>query len=167
MGSSLRDQQFAEFYAAEASGLARLALFLTGDREKAADLAQEALLRTYRHWNRITYEHRAYARKILINFHRNTLRRLAVEARHRHRFLVEDEPSRTGRVDDAIEVARVLRTLPPARRAVIVLRFYEDMSEAEIAHILDRPISTVKSDIHRALKKLRTLLADEPIKEPT
>lgn len=64
----------------------------------------------------------------------------------------------TGRVEDWLLVSGALMHLGPVHRAVVVLRFYEDMAEADIARTLDRPLGTVKSDLHRALKKLRPLL---------
>jgi RNA polymerase sigma-70 factor (ECF subfamily) len=63
-------------------------------------------------------------------------------------------------VEDALRLADALKTLPPIRKAAIVLRYYEDLPEAEIAQILDRPLNTVKSDIRRALQALRPLLQE-------
>ena len=54
--------------------------------------------------------------------------------------------------------------MPVTRRAVVVLRFYEDMSEQQISDLLDRPVGTVKSDLHRGLKKMRELLEEQPVK---
>jgi RNA polymerase sigma factor (sigma-70 family) len=64
-------------------------------------------------------------------------------------------------VEDWLLVSDALRQLPPMRRAAIVLRFYEDMTDAQIAATLDRPIGTVKSDIHRGLASLRKYLEAE------
>ncbi len=165
MKASTRDEQFRSFYAAEADNLNRLAVLLTGDHHRGADLAQEALLRAYRAWGRIRDEDPGpYVRRILVNLVRNEHRRRLVELRH------PTHPQPPGadhgpRVDEALRVAEVLRALPPVRRAVVILRFYEDLPEAEIARILDRPLGTVKSDLHRALARLRPLL-DDGIKEP-
>ena len=65
-----------------------------------------------------------------------------------------------GRVDEALRVATALSVLSPIRRAVVLLRFYEDMPEAEIARLLDRPLNTIKSDLRRALERLRPVLDD-------
>jgi RNA polymerase sigma factor (sigma-70 family) len=67
----------------------------------------------------------------------------------------------TARVDESSRLTTALKELSPMRRAVVVLRFYEDMTEAEIARVLDRPLGTVKSDLHRALKLLRPLLESD------
>ncbi|MGH2755869.1 MAG: RNA polymerase sigma factor [Actinomycetota bacterium] len=64
------------------------------------------------------------------------------------------------RLGDRLQVIDALEHLSPIRRATVLLRFYEDMSEQEIARVLDRPLGTVKSDIHRALRQLRPLLED-------
>ena len=164
MGLRERDAEFKGFYRAEAERLRRLALFLTGDRDQAADLAQEALLRTYQSWYRIERDDPGpYARRTLVNLHRNSIRRRIVERRHlrtiREPHEVVDAP-----IEEAQRIGRALRALSPIRRATVVLRFYEDMTEADIARVLDRPLGTVKSDLHRALKTLRPLLED--VKEP-
>jgi RNA polymerase sigma-70 factor (sigma-E family) len=164
MDTSSRDREFHAFFSVEGESLRRLGVWLTGDAEKGADLAQEALARTYRHWGRIKSEDPGpYARRTLVNLVRSAHRRSVIERRYqesqvKERAIVE---SSSGRVDEFLRVSRALKTLPPIRRAAIVLRFYEDMSEAEIARILDRPVGTVKSDIHRGLAKLRPLL-EEP-----
>lgn len=161
MRSAERDREFRAFYFAEAGHLKRLALLLTGDPLQAEDLAQEALLRAYRAWGRIRGEHPGpYVRRTLVNLHRNSLRRLMVARRHPARP-PEPEPSRDAHVHDALQVAEALRVLSPIRRATVILRFYEDLPEAEIARLLDRPLGTVKSDLHRALKQLRPLVEDQ------
>lgn len=155
-----RDEHFGAFFLAESERLRRLGVWLTGDPERAADLAQEALARTYRHWRRIREQDPGpYARQILVNLVRSQHRRNVLAKRHEQRLddLVAGEATR---VDEWMRVTEALKTLPPMRRAAVVLRFYEDMSEADIARALDRPLGTVKSDIHRALAKLRPLLEE-------
>ncbi|HZA40278.1 MAG TPA: SigE family RNA polymerase sigma factor [Actinomycetota bacterium] len=166
MRTESRDAEFRSFYLAQAGQIRQLALFLTGDVGAADELSQEALLRAYRHWHRIRKDDPApYVRRIVVNLHRNRIRRAIVERRHQP---VPTEPSRerTPEVDQALRVAHALRRLSPIRKATIALRFYEDLSEAEIARVLDRPIGTVKSDIHRALRQLRPLLEDD-VRETT
>jgi RNA polymerase sigma-70 factor (sigma-E family) len=153
--TSARDDAFREFFAAEAEPLRRFATFLTGDAHQAADLAQEALVRTYRHWNRIRGDEAApYARRILVNLVRSEHRKVLVRRKHDR---ATDHPtiSHSERVDEWLRISKALEVLPPMRRAAVVLRFYEDMSEAEIARTLDRPAGTIKSDIHRGLARLR------------
>jgi RNA polymerase sigma-70 factor (sigma-E family) len=155
-----RDEEFRTFFLVQNENLRRLGLFLTGDPHRAADLAQEALARTYRHWRRIRNEDPGpYARRILVNLVRSQHRRTLLDRRH-EQMAASVTAGATARVDEWLRVTEALKTLPPIRRATVVLRFYEDMTEAEIARTLDRPIGTVKSDIHRALKKLRPLLED-------
>lgn len=155
-----RDEQFGAFFLAESERLRRLGVFLTGDPERAADLAQEALARTYRHWRRIREQDPGpYARRILVNLVRSQHRRSLLERRHEQKP-ADVHPGEATRVDDWLRVTEALMALTPIRRATVVLRFYEDMSEADIARALERPLGTVKSDIHRALAKLRPLLEE-------
>jgi RNA polymerase sigma-70 factor (sigma-E family) len=156
--SKERDERFAAFFDAESEKLRRLGIFLTGDPEEAAELAQEALARTYRHWWRVREEDPGpYARRILVNLVRSRHRRALLERRHLQRVR-DSVPSEAWKVDEWLRVADALAQLTPVRRAVVVLRFYEDMSQEDIARTLDRPLGTVKSDMHRALAQLRPLL---------
>jgi RNA polymerase sigma-70 factor (sigma-E family) len=160
MRTQTRDAQFRAFYFAESGRLRRLALFLTGNQHEAEDLSQEALLRTYRAWGRIRgAEAGPYCRRTLVNLHRNSLRRKIVERKH-----PPEPPPDASRSDpqivEALRVADALKSLSPVRRATVVLRFYEDLPEAEIARVLDRPLGTVKSDLHRALRQMRPLFED-------
>lgn len=158
--SQERREQFGAFFVAESERLRRLGLLLTGDPERAADLAQEALALTYRHWRRIREQDPGpYARRILVNLVRSQHRRTMLERRHEQKP-ADPVTGEATRVDEWLRVTDALKTLPPVRRATIVLRFYEDMSEADIARALERPLGTVKSDIHRALAKLRPLLEE-------
>lgn len=160
---SERDEQFRSFFVTEAERLRRLAVFLTGDPEVGADMAQETLARLYRHWRRIRDEDPGpYARRILVNLVRSSHRKGLVERRFR-----ESQPlpegfvnSSSGRVDEFLHISSALQALSPMGRATIVLRFYDDMSLDDISRALDRPLGTVKSDIHRGLAKLRPLLEE-------
>lgn len=69
-----------------------------------------------------------------------------------------DQPAADVGIEDSLQILDALRALPPARRATVILRFYEDLSDHEIARVLDRPLGTVKSDIHRAVNQLRSLM---------
>lgn len=160
MRTARRDEEFRSFYLVEAPRLRRLALYLTADPERSADLAQDALLKAYRAWGRIRDEDPGpYVRKILVNLVRNQHRRSLLERRKQGTPVIE-VAGHEERVHDALSVAAALSELSPIRRAAILLRFYEDMPEAEIARTLDRPLNTVKSDIRRALEKLRPLLQE-------
>jgi RNA polymerase sigma-70 factor (sigma-E family) len=156
-----RDAEFKDFYLAEAPRLLRLAIMLTGDPEKAADLSQEALIKVYTKWHRIRNESPGpYARTILVNLCRSAYRRKMLEIRKApaHSGYIPDQSTH---VDDALRVATALSALSPIRRAVVLLRFYEDMPEQQIASVLDRPINTIKSDLRRALETLRPMFGDD------
>lgn len=152
---------FEGFFEAESESLRRFAFFLTGDREVAADLTQDALARVYRHWGRIhNADPSPYARKTVVNLWRNAWRRRLHE---RRRSVAGRQVSdgHAGRIAEALRVADALRVLPPVQRAAVVLRYYEDRPVAEIGRILGRPEGTVKSDLHRALARLRPVLEEE------
>jgi RNA polymerase sigma-70 factor (sigma-E family) len=155
------DAAFKAFYFREQPRLKQVALLLTGDPEGAADLTQEALLKVYRSWRRIRSDDPGpYARRTLVNLFRNEQRSLSVR-RRRAPTAPEEVPAPDAGVAEALRVAEALSVLSPVRRATIVLRFYDDMAEAEIARLLDRPEGTVRSDIHRSLKQLREVLTEE------
>ena len=168
-----REQRFRDFFEVESEPLRRLALFLTGDRDEAADLAQEAFARVFRSWKRIeSQDPGPYLRRTLVNLVRSAHRRKILRIRERAAVSETVSVGHAHRVEEWVRLATALKTLPPIKRAVVVLRFYEDLPEAEIARILDRPLGTVKSDLHRALAKLRPLLEEEdpagaPIGEAT
>lgn len=160
MRLSNRDDEFRAFYFAQSPRLKGIALLMTGDRERAEELAQEALLRAYRAWPRIRREDPGpYVRTALVNLCRNEYRRRLLERKR-----AAEEPRTTSGHDatvaEAMRIADALRALPPIRKAVVVLRYYEDLPEAEIARILDRPLNTIKSDIRRSLETLRPLLKE-------
>ena len=162
-----RDEEFAEFVAARYRALVRTGLLLTGDRGHAEDLAQSALIRTYLAWPRLHEPANAesYARRVLT--------RLAFRAgqrRWRGEIAAErlPEPSvappaeaATGAL--AVDVRRALAALPDGQRAVLVLRYFDDQTEAETARLLGISPGTVKSRTARGLAALRQsgLLAPE------
>ncbi|HEX2416817.1 MAG TPA: SigE family RNA polymerase sigma factor [Micromonosporaceae bacterium] len=154
--SRATDDGFAQFMHGNAQRLCRVAYLLTGDASRAEDLAQEALARTYGAWHRVrTDDAYWYARRVLVNLHTDWWRR-----RWRERS-VPQVPDAAGKGDptdttvnrDALKQA--LRALTPRERAVVVLRFYLDLSEAQVAQELRISTGTVKSTTSRALRKLR------------
>ncbi len=151
--------EFREFFAAEYGRLRGLGYLLTGDWAEAEELAQDALVRTYHAWGRVRRHDRpgAYARKVLVNRHRSLLRRAGVEARHLLASRAEDrhEPDFGG---DDLVLWQALQRLPARQRAAIVLRYYLDLPEAEVARLLGVPPGTVKSWTHRGLARLRDRL---------
>ncbi|HEY7876560.1 MAG TPA: SigE family RNA polymerase sigma factor [Actinomycetota bacterium] len=162
MSSRDRNTAFTAFFEAEGKRLQRFASFMCGDPDLAADLTQEALLRTYGAWRSIRgAEPGPFARRIVVNALRDKQRRDRVRRLRPIASLPEVDPADPSASLDWLVVAALLRTLPAIRRAVVILRFYEDMTEQQIADALDRPLGTVKSDLHRALAALRPLLQAE------
>lgn len=153
-----RDAEFREFMLGRWPTLVRLAYGLTADRGHAEDLAQATLARVYAAWGRVrrAEDPDAYVRKILINLDNR---------RHRKRRVVERpadglrEPAvadATGQVDQRSDLLAALRDLPPRQRAVVVLRYWDGMTEAQTAAVLGCSVGNVKSQASRALAKLRT-----------
>jgi RNA polymerase sigma-70 factor (sigma-E family) len=153
------DPDFLEFFAAEFWPLRRVGFLLTGDWDQAEELAQDAMARTYAVWPRVRGYDRpaAYARKVLLNRHRSLLRRAVVEARHLVASRPEDRQQPDFGGDDQV-LWQALQRLPSRQRAAIVLRYYLDLPEAEVARLLKVPPGTVKSWIHRGLARLRDRL---------
>jgi RNA polymerase sigma-70 factor (sigma-E family) len=153
------NREFLDFFADEFWSLRRIGFLLTGDWGEAEELAQEAMARTFAAWPRVRGYDRpaAFARKVLLNRHRSLLRRTVVEARHllASRPQERHEPDFSG--DDLI-LWQALRRLPARQRTAIVLRYYLDLSEAEVARQLGVPAGTVKSLVHRGLHRLRDRL---------
>jgi RNA polymerase sigma-70 factor (sigma-E family) len=148
--------EFREFFASQYARLCWLGLLLTGDRAEAEELAQEALARTWWRWA----VHRpddpaAYVRKVLLNRRRSLLRRADVEARFLARTRAEPVPPPG---EDATVLWQAVQSLPPRQRAVLVLRFHEDLTAVEVARLLGLPLGTVKSLAHRGLARLRDRL---------
>jgi RNA polymerase sigma-70 factor (sigma-E family) len=156
------DPDFLEFFAAEFWPLRRVGFLLTGSWDQAEELAQEAMARTYAVWPRVRRYQRpaAYARKVLVNRHRSVLRRAVVEARH----LVTSPPQDRHEPDfggDDLVLWQALQQLSSRQRAGVVLRYYLDLPEAEVARLLGVPLGTVKSLVHRGLARLRDQLGPE------
>jgi RNA polymerase sigma-70 factor (sigma-E family) len=161
------EDHFAAFVAANSATLFRTAYLMTGDYQRAEDVLQTTLVRVYQRWPRVEAMERpvAYTRKVLVNQATSWWRR---RSSHELPVLLRDERSWDGRVDDVAEHERVwaaVLSLPPRQRAVTVLKFYEDLSEAEIAAALDMAPGTVKSHGHAAARRLAVLLA-EPTTTP-
>jgi RNA polymerase sigma-70 factor (sigma-E family) len=164
-----QDRAFCDFVAARSRALMRTAYLLTGDHHQAEDLLQTSLTKTYLAWGRIRDEGavEAYVRQTMVTTHTSWWRR-------RWRGETPTAVLPDGAYDDGLagsdERARLwahLRGLPARQRAVVVLRFYEDLSEAEIARLLSCSPGTVKSQAHRALSTLRQRLGEENDRELT
>lgn len=129
--------------------LLRLAFLLTGSRETAEDLVQSAFASAQPRWHRID-DQPAYLRRSVVNLAKDGQRR-----EFRRRRLLRPEPEPVTAIPELDETWALVRRLPVAQRAVVVLHYYEDLALVEISHLLDRPASTVRSDLRRALDRLR------------
>ena len=156
MRSKKLDDAFSAFFAVEEQRLQRFAAFMCGDRDQATDLAQEAFTRTYAAWAR-TRDPSAFARRVVVNSVRDQRRKVLVRRLRAAPSSPSVSDSPESETLDRMNVSEMLQTLPASRRAVVILRFYEDMTEPQIAELLGRPLGTVKSDLHRALESLRPL----------
>jgi RNA polymerase sigma-70 factor (sigma-E family) len=157
----LAEREFREYVAARQGALFRIAFLLTGHREDAEDLLQTALAKLALHWSGLAKRDSAdaYVRKILYHQQVSWWR-----SRGRRREYSTAGPPEVGTVGDlatesAVRVSldQVLAQLTRRQRAVIVLRYYEDLPEAEVAEILSCSVGTIRSQVHRSLTRLRGL----------
>lgn len=153
---------FSAYVAARRKALLRTAYLLTGDHHTAEDLVQNALARVYSRWHGIR-DHGAidaYVRRTLFNEHLGLWRRAWRRFEHSTDQVPEQAPAQP--VVDSTDVDEQLwnaiQSLAPRQRAVVVLRYYETLSEAEIAAVLGCSPGTVKSTSSRAMTKLREYL---------
>ena len=152
---------FDEYARGDATALLRLAVLLTGDRDDADDLVQECLARVLSAWRRRPPDDpHGYARRALVNLARDRWRR------HRRSPVVVplrgDEGAAVTPHAALVErqaMLGALAQLPPRQRAVLVLRFYEGLTEPRIAELLDCSVSSVKTHAARGLDRLRPLVA--------
>jgi len=155
---------FEAFVAARSTPLLRTAILLTGDRSEAEDLLQVALLRVARRWSRAAESPDAYTKRVLANLSIDRARH-----RRRHPERLGDVPDLPGHEDlslDRLTLLDALRQLPPRQRATVVLRYWEDLSVAETASLLNCSVGTVKSNSSKGLSQLRAVLEGEPSLTP-
>ena len=155
------EAEYKAFVVARAAALRRTAYLLCGDWHKAEDLVQATLTSLFQHWDRVA------RRESVDAWVRTTLVRRAIDESRRpwrrERVVAElpDGPARAGHsTEDRLVVSAALRNLPAKQRAVVVLRFYEDLGVAETARVLGCTDGTVKSHTARALASLRAALGD-------
>ena len=155
---------FVEFVAARSTALQRAAYLMVGDVGLAQDLVQEALVKTCLAWPRLR-DHgaaEAYTRKVITTTALGWFRRRAWSA-ERSSDKPPDRPSpgHADGVDQRTWLWECLQQLPPRQRVAIVLRYYEDLTEAQTAEAMKCAVGTVKSQVFAGLTKLRTLVGDE------
>ena len=150
------EEAFGLFVAARSRHLLQTAYLLTGDRHRAEDLLQTALTRAYLRWDRIASDDpEGYVRRILANAHIDWWRRKPWREQPTDVLPETALPDASGAVEVRDAVLTALAGLPRRQRAVVVLRYYEDLSEAEIAQTLGCSAGTVKSAASRAMARLR------------
>lgn len=150
------DPAYSEFVLARQGKLRRAAYLMCGDAAQAEDLVQEALIALAEKWESVQHPD-AFVRKVIYR------QRVSWWRRSRHELATELLPDRG--VDDGAttrarddEVHEVLRTLPPRQRAALVLRYFEDLTEAQTAEVMGVATGTVKSLSHQAVARMRAEL---------
>ena len=163
MSRSPSDGEFTEFVHASWASLYRTAYLMLGDRAEAEDLVQTTLAKTYASWSKVRDVDAApgYARTVLVNTAASWFRKKS----WRNERPTETLPERGHETDlsDRPAVIDALAQLPPRQRAVIVLRYYDDLSVSQTASALGISDGTVKSQTSDALNRLRGLLGDAVI----
>jgi RNA polymerase sigma-70 factor (sigma-E family) len=152
-------QDFAEFVASRSGALLRLAYVLTADRNAAEDLLQSALTKAAARWGRIHSAPEAYVRQILYREQVSWWRHRA----RRPETVMERVPERPAQdqmvmATERLALREALLALPPGKRAMLVLRYLEDLPEAQVAEILGCSVGTVRSQTHKAITQLRSVL---------
>jgi RNA polymerase sigma-70 factor (sigma-E family) len=147
---------FDQFVAARYPALRRTAYLLTQDRGLAEDLVQTALAKAWLSWGRIRHDDPApYVHRVLVNTYTAWWRRKWNQEYPTEQLPQTCQSGGQHAVDDRADLTDALRRLPRRMRAVIVLRFYDDLSEAETARVLGCSVGTVKSQTSKAMAKLR------------
>lgn len=152
-------RSFEEYVRARGPALSRVAYLLTGDHHLAEDLVQHALLRVVGNWPRVIAQGDPdpYVKRILYHQHVSWWRQ---SRRVTPRATLPDraEPDPADDLAEAVAVRQALRLLAPRQRAVLVLRYFEDLTEAQAAEVLGIRIGTVKSQARDGLARLRELV---------
>jgi RNA polymerase sigma-70 factor (sigma-E family) len=146
-------EDFEAFVAARYAALLRTAYLLTGDQHDAEDLLQQSLVKAVGAWKRIEGDPEPYVRTILVR--QNVSRWRSRRWRELTTDAPPERPVSDEGAEDRVALHRALGVLAPRQRAVIVLRYYEDLTEAQTAEALGIAVGTVKSQARDALRRLR------------
>jgi RNA polymerase sigma-70 factor (sigma-E family) len=162
-----KDAEFSEYMAARQPSLLRTAYLLTGDRHTAEDLVQTALAKLYLSWDKVQRQDSldGYVRRILVNEH-NSLWRRPWKKRETTTSELPDQEAAPAEAGHDTELWELVQSLPRKQRAAVVLRYYEQLSEAETAAVLGVSVGTVKSQTSRALATLRTRVSESGALSP-
>ena len=153
MGESRAEQEFTEFVSVRGAALGRLAYLLTGDHHHAEDLLQVALVEAARRWERLE-QPEAYVRRVLYTRNISRWRRARV---HEVPLSEHDAPGTQPDPDLRLTLEQALARLTLRQRTVLVLRYFEDLTEVQTADVLGIAPGTVKSTTREALSRLRAL----------
>lgn len=150
-------EEFHDYVAARGATLLRTAYLLTGNHADAEDLVQTALAKTYLSWRRIQDRGAldSYVRRAMVNTHISWWRRRKIDEYPTDVLPEVPAPDPTTRTDLRDALWKALGRLPRRQRAAVVLRYYEDLTEPEVAQVLGVNVGTVKSTVSRAVAKLR------------
>jgi len=152
------EREFRDFVSARSGALFATAYLLTGQREAAEDLLQTSLARTALKWDGLDHPE-AYVRKAMYHQQVSWWRHRSWGREHSTADVPEGAEQRdpTAELDLRLSLAAALRLLAPRQRAVVVLRYFDDLPEREVADVLGVSVGTVRSQCHRALAKLRAV----------
>ena len=162
-----RDEAVAELFDQHFAPLCRLAYVILGDAALAEEIVMDALLKTFSGWGRLRDTDRAdaYLRRAVVNLCRSKIRRKMIEARVNATIHHRDERKAPDWDPERHETSRLVwqrvTELPERQRACVVLRYYEDLPEAEIADIMECSVGTVKSQLSKARAKLEGILSGD------
>jgi RNA polymerase sigma-70 factor (sigma-E family) len=154
-GGRVQEASFDEFVAARSRALLRTAYLLTHDHALAEDLLQTALTKAWFAWGRIDGNAEPYVRRILVNTYASWWRRKWNGEHPTDELPERPGPDSAGWTDEPTDLWTAMARLPRRQRAVVVLRYFEDLTEAQAAEVLGCSVGTVKSQTSKALAKLR------------
>jgi RNA polymerase sigma-70 factor (sigma-E family) len=157
------ERDFVEYVEARQQALVRFAFLLTSDHHTAEDLVQTALAKTYLTWDRLRDRGAvdSYVRRIIVNENTSMWRR-AWKRRERTSEVLPDRGTVDPDVESRDAMWRVVQSLPPRQRAAVVLRYYEDLSEADTAAVLGCSVGNVKSQTSRGIAAMRAAVTTDP-----
>ncbi len=163
-----RAREVAELFDREYKSLHRLAYVFVADAAVAEEIVMEAFVKVFSGWNRFrSVDHKsAYIKQMVVNLCRSRLRRRGIEQRVNEtaqRDQIRHHGFESDHSDMQLDLYNAVRRLPDRQRAAVVLRYFDDRSEAEIAEILDCSTGTVKSQLFRAHRKLQGFLTEKEV----
>lgn len=168
MRSSQEAAAFSEFVSVGSASLFRTAYLIVGDHQLAQDLVQESLVKTYVAWPRLrdVTKAQAYTRKTIVTTAISWRRRRSFHERPMDPLPDSAVPDPGEAVTTRASMAALLRGLPPRQRAAVVLRYYEDLSEAQTAEVMGCSVGAVKAQVSTGLSRLREHVGADLIAPP-